>query len=148
MPIPPGVKEITKEIKRESIYNQSGIAFWPFNTLYQLRALAVQSSQLFIGGRTLLFTPDLLNFWLCGSRTTERSIASTSQCLSVDKDEWLNDLLAALDIPPAIMPEVVTSGTILGSLRADVAEETKLKSMKVIAPDEHDTASAVVATPL
>lgn len=142
------IDEVTKEIKRESIYQQSGIAFWPFNTLYQLRALAVQNSPLFNEGKTLLFTPDLLNFWLCGSRTTERSIASTSQCLAVDEDIWLNDLLAALDIPPAIMPEVVPSGTILNTLRDDVAELTNLKSLKVIAPAEHDTGSAVVATPL
>lgn len=142
------IEEVTSIIPREEIYAKTGIAFWPFNTIYQLRALALQQSPLLSEGATLLFTPDLLHYWLSGAKVSERSIASTSQCLSVHEDVWLSDLLAKLDIPAGIFSPVVPSGTVLGELLPDIAEIVGQTGMKVITPPSHDTASAVVATPL
>lgn len=142
------IEAVAAAIPREEIYRQSGIAFWPFNTLYQLRAMALQHSPALALGRTLLFTPDLLHYWLSGVRVSERSIASTSQCLAANDDRWLDLLLASLDIPSSLMPDVVPSGTILGPVRPDVASETNCPGLQVITPASHDTASAVVATPL
>jgi len=142
------IEEVTARIPRSEIFSQSGIAFWPFNTLYQLRALALQKSPLLREGKTLLFTPDLLHYWLCGAKVSERSIASTSQCLAVGDDTWLSPLLESLGIPAGIMPPVVPSGTVLGEVLPDVAAETGLPGLKVITPAAHDTASAVAAAPL
>lgn len=142
------IEEVTSLVPREEIYAKSGIAFWPFNTLYQLRTLALQHSPLLREGRTLLFTPDLLHYWLCGAKVSERSIASTSQCLAVESDTWLVELLESLGIPSGMMPPVVPSGTRLGELLPDIAAAVGQHGMQVIAPPCHDTASAVVATPL
>jgi len=142
------IEEVSAQIPRESIFAQSGIAFWPFNSLYQLRALALRRSPLLREGSTLLFTPDLLHYWLCGTKVSERSIASTSQCLAVGKDEWLVEMLGSLGIPSGIMPPVVPSGTVLGELLPDIAGETGLAGLKIITPAAHDTGSAVAATPL
>ncbi len=142
------IEEVTARIPRAEIFRQSGIAFWPFNTLYQLYALAKAGSPLLREGRTLLFTPDLLHYWLCGARVSERSIASTSQCLAVGEDAWLGGLLESLGIPPRLLPAVVPSGTVLGDLLPDIADATGLAGTKVITPACHDTAAAVAATPL
>ncbi len=142
------IEAVTAQIPRARIYAETGIAFWPFNTLFQLRALALQRSPLLREGRTLLFTPDLLHYWLSGVKVSERSIASTSQCLSVGDDVWQADLLAALEIPAGIMPPVVPSGTVLGPILDDVAAATGLSCTRVITPASHDTAAAVAATPL
>jgi sugar (pentulose or hexulose) kinase len=142
------IEEVTARVPRETVFAQSGIAFWPFNTMYQLRALALQNSPLLREGKTLLFTPDLLHYWLCGEKVSERSIASTSQCLAVGEDAWLGDLLESLGIPAGLMPPVVPSGTVLGKVLPDIAAETGLAGMKIITPAAHDTASAVAAAPL
>jgi rhamnulokinase len=142
------IEAVTAQIPRETIFAQSGIAFWPFNTLYQLRALALQRSALLREGHTLLFTPDLLHYWLSGAKVSERSIASTSQCLAVGEDVWLSELLESLGIPAHLMPPVVPSGTDLGAVRPDVGEELGMPALRVITPASHDTASAVVAAPL
>lgn len=133
-------------IPEEEIYRQSGICFWPFNTLNQLRALALQKSPLLQSADTLLFTPDLLHYWLSGERSCERTIASTSQCLAVNEDRWLTDILQALDIPTQIFPEITPTGSILAPLRSYVAAEVGA-AMQVIAPASHDTISAFLATP-
>lgn len=142
------IDEVTTQISKDDIFAKSGIAFWPFNTLYQLRALSLQHATSLREGKTLLFMPDLLHYWLCGEKKSERSIASTSQCLAMETDTWLNDLLGSLSIPSAIMPPVVPSGTVLGPLLPDIASLVGQENMQVITPACHDTASAVVATPL
>ena len=143
------IEEVTARIPAAEIFANSGIAFWPFNTLYQLRALALQRSPLLREGRTLLFTPDLLHYWLCGEKATERSIASTSQCLAVGDDRWLSELLEPLGIPSALFSApIVPSGTILGPVLPELAAELGLEGMQIITPASHDTAAAVAAAPL
>ncbi|HOF89469.1 MAG TPA: rhamnulokinase family protein, partial [Armatimonadota bacterium] len=142
------IEEVTAQHSRERIFARTGIAFWPFNTLFQLRAMAKAKSPALYAGATLLFTPDLIHYWLSGVKVAERSIASTSQCMDVNRDAWATDLLQRLDIPDDIMPDIVPSGTVLGPLLPEIAEEVGFGGTQVIAPAAHDTASAVAATPL
>ena len=140
------IEEICAKLPARQLYEQSGICFWPFNTLNQLRAMVLQRSPLLREAQSLLFTPDLLHYWLCGVQGCERAIASTSQCLSVSENHWLESTLQALDIPAHIFPEIIPSGSVLAPLRREVAAEVG-GSMQVIAPASHDTVSAFIATP-
>src|SRR5207249_9217748 len=49
--------------------------------------------------------------------------------------------------PAQILPPLVSSGTVIGEIRADIAEECGAPKILVIAPGCHDTASAVAAVP-
>lgn len=135
-------------VPRDKIFQRTGLAFLPFNTLYQLFALkAACSPQLQIAD-TLLLTPDLLNFWLTGRKAAEYSIASTTQMLDAATRNWDGELLDKLGIPKQILPEIVMPGTVLGPLRAELAARLNLdKNTPVIAVGGHDTASAVAAVP-
>jgi rhamnulokinase len=133
-------------VPKAEIFNRTGLAFMPFNTLFQLLALK-NSPQLAIA-QTLLFMPDLLNFWLTGNKTAEYTIASTSQMLDARSRNWDKQLLGKFDLPTHILPGIITPGTQVGTLRADVANRIGLsKSTRVIAPGGHDTASAVASVP-
>ncbi len=95
----------------------------------------------------MLMVPDLLHFWLCGVAVTERTNASTTQFFDPQTGDWATELLDALDLPSGLLPRIVEPGTVLGELSADVAQETGLQGLQVIAPATHDTASAVAAVP-
>jgi rhamnulokinase len=137
-----------KKVAREEIFNRTGLAFLPFNTLYQLLALKNQNpSQLQIA-ETLLLMPDLLNFWLTGEKSAEYSIASTTQMLDAKTRDWDRTLLNRLEIPTSILPNLVAPGTTLGPLRAELAGRLGMSAnTRVVAPGEHDTASAIAAVP-
>src|SRR5258708_17404868 len=77
----------------------------------------------------------------------EFSIASTSQLSDPRKKKWAVEMLEKLDIPSRLLPEIVPSGTILGPLHDDVAQECGAGKIPVITPASHDTASAVAAVP-
>jgi rhamnulokinase len=61
---------------------------------------------------------------------------------------WATGLLAKLNLPTHILPEIVAPGTELGNLLSTLAKATGIKGAPpVIAPGTHDTASAVAAIP-
>jgi rhamnulokinase len=133
---------------REEIFAQTGIQFMPINTLFQLHAMQLAQSPGLGIAKTLLFTPDLFSYWLTGIMRAEVSIASTSQFYNPAKKDWATDLLQKLGIPTSMLPEIVPSGTRLGTLLPEVAEASGLSpDTPVFATASHDTASAVAAVP-
>lgn len=143
-----GMLEAAFEIvPSERIFDRTGIQFMQINTLYQLLALKRSGSPLLEAAQTMLMMPDLLNFWFTGVKTTEFSIASTSQMVDPRTRSWATDLIEEMGLPTHLLTEIVQPGTVIGNLRADIATETGCNTAPVIAPGEHDTASAVVAVP-
>ena len=135
------------KVPREQVFETTGIQFMQLNTLYQLVAMREANSQALEIAETLLFMPDLFNFLFTGVRKSEFSIATTSQFYDPRKRDWARPMLERLGIPTRILPEIVPSGTVLGPLTKDVADECGVGPIPLIAPACHDTASAVLAVP-
>jgi rhamnulokinase len=132
----------------EQIFDATGIQLMRINTLFQLLAMKQRGSKFLEAADTLLFMPDLFNFLLCGSRQSEMSIASTSQMFDPRRKQWANELIQKFALPAQILAPIVPSGTVLGTLRPEVASECGIAPARVIAPGCHDTASAVAAVPV
>jgi len=134
-------------VPREQVFGYTGIQFMQFNSLYQLYAMKLAGSPALDAADRLLFMPDLLNYWLTGVQKSETSIASTSQFYDPRTKRFSTELLDRLGLPSAILPPLVDTGTLLGPLRAELAESTRLGPVPVYATAAHDTASAVAAVP-
>ncbi|PYT20202.1 MAG: rhamnulokinase [Acidobacteria bacterium] len=141
------VEKAFKAVPREQIFEKTGIQFMQINTLYQLYAMRLTGSPALERARTLLMMPDLFNYWLTGVAKAELTIASTTQFYDPRRQGWAVDLLKALDLPHAILPELVPPGTLLGPLLRSVGERAGLAGVPVYATGCHDTASAVAAVP-
>jgi len=132
---------------RERVYEITGIQFLPFNSIFQLHALALENPGLLAGAADLLFMPDLITYFLTGRKTTEATIASTSQLINPRTGTWSPELIAALGINPGLLHDPVPPATAIGSLLPALAKETGLPEIPVVATASHDTASAVAAVP-
>ncbi len=137
-----------ERISLEDIYTQTGNQLIEFNTLFQLLALKRDHSPMLASAHSLLMLPDLFNFWLCGEKASEQTIASTSQCFNPFTRDWAVDLLAALGLPTHIFQKIIPAGSILGKVQPWIAETTGCQDLPVIAPACHDTGSAVAAIPV
>jgi rhamnulokinase len=115
------------------------------NTLSQLYSMK-GSAQLDAAAH-LLFMPDLFSYFLTGTINNEYCIASTSELLDARQRDWSWQTIDALGLPRHIFGPIVMPGTVRGKLRADIAEETGLGEVDVVAVGSHDTASAVAAVP-
>ena len=136
-------------VPRERIYELTGLQFLSINTAYQLLAMSRAGSPILGAAETLLMMPDLFGWLLTGRRAGERTNATTSQLYDPRRGDWSRELCEGLGLSPAILPELIDPGTILGPLRPSVAAELGIsRSLDVIAPATHDTASAVAAVPV
>lgn len=135
-------------VPKEEIFKQTGIAFNWFNTIYQLLSSRLSGDVTLDNAKTLLFMPDLFNFFLTGVKKTEYTEASTSQMFDSAKHEWAYDLLKKLNIPTDILTDVIYPGEIVGNIKPELAEELGIAQIPVVAVASHDTGSAVASVPV
>lgn len=141
------VELATQRVPREEIFAETGLQFMQINSLYQLLAMSREHPRLLEQAGRFLMIADYFHWCLCGSRVVEFTNATTTQMYHPGRRDWAVELLRKLDIPTHILGDVVTPGTKLGQLRAEVAEASGLPRINVVAPATHDTGSAVAAVP-
>jgi rhamnulokinase len=134
------IEQVTARISRAEIYRRTGIQFQPFNTIFQLAAMAAREPEWVARTRHLLMIPDYFHFRLCGGMANEYTDATTTQLLNLD-GTWDRELFAAAGLKQIWMQPPVPAGTVLGEARFGN------RAAKVVAGTTHDTASAVVGTP-
>lgn len=137
-----GVERVHAIVAPEELYRRNGLQFLPINTLYQLAA-----EHDIVEAESALLIPDLIAFLLTGARAAERTNASTTGLLDVRTREWDVELADRLGLPASILPPLVDPGARIGRLTGDAAERIG-RALDVVAVGSHDTASAVVATPM
>lgn len=125
------IDRIFKKISPYDLYKATGNQIMPINTLFQLAAEHRKNA------KTLLFMPDLFVWALCGSKSTEKTIASTSQMYGFNNDNWNYDIARLSGIDTDILQPLADSSTVAGEYRG----------IKVIKVAGHDTQCAVAAMP-
>jgi rhamnulokinase len=141
-------EEAFRRMPRERIFALTGVAFQPFNTLYQLLATRLGAPAILDSASSLLMMPDLLAYLLTGEKGTEYTDASTTQMLDASARTWSVQLLKAMDLPEHLFGVPSAPGALRGMLLSSLAADLGIAPFPVIAVAGHDTASAVVATPL
>lgn len=131
----------------ENLWQRTGIQPLFFNTIYQLMAEAHKTPAALKQATDLLFMPDLLNYWMCGVKAIERTIASTAGLLRAGSAHWDLELAGMIGIPERLLKPVTEPATRLGPLLGDLAKETGLHNVSVTTCGSHDTASAVLGVP-
>jgi len=141
------MEEVFRIIPKSEIYKLTGIAMWPFNSLYQLHAWKRDQPDVLGIARTLLFMPDIFNWLFSGVKSTDYTFASTSQLINPHTRTWEPVLFEKLGLPLSIMNEILEPGTPIGKLVPELAQQLNLKDLSVVAVGSHDTASAIVSVP-
>ncbi len=136
------------QVSSDDIFAATGIQFMQFNTLFQLLSMRLAADPQLTAAAKLLLIPDLMHYWMSGVAAAEYTNASTTQMLDCHTRTWADPLLARLDIPRHILPDIVMPGTILGPLLGSVCDDTGLRTAPpVIAGATHDTGAAIAAIP-
>ena len=115
------MEPVFARLPRRDIFQQTGIQFMRFNTLFQLLAMQRDRSPLLDAAQTLLFMPDLFHYFFTGIKVNEFTDASTSQMLDPRTRGWAYELLRALGLPSHFLGTLIQPGTVLGPLRTSIA---------------------------
>lgn len=143
-----GVAIVDKLVSPEDQYRHNGLQFLQFNTLYQLAAHQVLDPEEWDRAATMLLIPDLIAHWLTGVARTERTNASTTGLLNVQTNEWDWELIDLLGFKRELFTDLVSPGDAIGALLTQHVTHPALATAVVTAVPSHDTAAAVVGTPL
>lgn len=141
------VESFLRKIPRERLHGLTGLQIMFVNTVYQLEAMVRDKSPSLEIAKDLLFMPDFFHFLLTGIKKTEFTFATTSQLYNPVTREWEPEVFEKLGLTKSLMQEIVMPGTILGNVTDEVANETGLGHVPVVAVATHDTGSAVAAVP-
>jgi sugar (pentulose or hexulose) kinase len=140
-------KKAFKLMSKRDIYENTGLQFLQFNSVYQLLAMRLNNSVALAKTTNLVFIADLFSYFLCGKIFAEYSLASTSQFMDMRTGKWSKEVLDGLSLPVEIMPKIIRPGTIVSQLSAEIGTQLRCGPVPVIAIGSHDTASAVAAVP-
>ncbi len=140
-------EKVYELVAEKELYGRTGIQKQVFNTIYQLMALKTKESEALRTASKLLMIPDYFHFLLTGRAVTEYTNATTTQLVNSQSKEWDEELIRRLGYSVSIFQQIRTPGTVLGSLKEDIAKEIGY-TCEVVLPATHDTGSAVAAVPV
>ena len=147
-PYTEGIPEkLFQKVSREQLYALIGIQAINYNSIFQMFAQAEEGSVAYRHAKRILFMPDLLAYMLTRGKVCETTIASTSGLMNPKTQQFVPSLMAAVGLTEDHIPDRVQPGEVVGRLRFNIAKETGLGEVPVVAVAGHDTASAVVAVP-
>lgn len=130
------VDRVRCPLTREELFARNGLQHLPFTTCYQLLAEPPGA----LDGRTMLLVPDLVVHALTGDVAAEVTNASTTGLLDARTRTWSTSTVADLGLPPDLLPRLVHPG--------DPRGRWQVGGPELVTVGSHDTASAVVGTPL
>ena len=136
-----------QKVPREQLYALTGIQIMNFNSIFQMFAQAEEGSVAYQHAKRILFMPDLLSYLLTRGKVCEYTIASTSGLMNPRTQQFEPSLMDAVGLKDDQIPDKVQPGEVVGKLRFNIAKETGLGEVPVVAVAGHDTASAIVAVP-
>ena len=141
------MERVYAKIPYSELYGITGIESMSFNTVFQTNADLNDRPWIPQNAKTLLFTPDLLGYFLTGKEVAEYTIASTSAMMDANKREFSGEVCDRLGFDKKLFAPVVMPGNVLGSLTPEVDEETGGTGAVLVNVPSHDTSCAVMAVP-
>ena len=127
-------------------YRLTGIQRQPFNTAYQLLALAGEHPEQIAGATRFLMMPEYLNYLLTGVMANEYTNATTTGMLNARTKDWEPGVLEAFGIPAGLFERPVMPGAAIGGLLPRWRERVGF-DVQVMLPATHDTGSGYLAIP-
>ncbi|HRX57868.1 MAG TPA: FGGY family carbohydrate kinase, partial [Eubacteriales bacterium] len=101
-------------VPQRTLFERTGIASMPFNTVYQLYTRVREGDPALRSAETLLFSPDLYGYFLTGEKATEYTIATTSMLYDGANRRWDYETMRTLNIPSKLFTSIDRAGTLRG----------------------------------
>jgi rhamnulokinase len=131
----------------DALYDRTGIQFLELNTLPQIVADIRDEPGIVWETAARLLIAEYFLYRLSGVQVAERTMASTTQLVDARSGEWSLELIEAIGDDVRRWPRIVSPGTVLGPLLAELVPNGVERAPAVLACCAHDTASAVAAVP-
>jgi xylulokinase len=142
----PQVRRLDETIGKDALFASSGLSLQPIFGLCKMLWLQEQKPEAFARTSRWLNVADYIAYRLSGVPATDYSLASRMLTLDLANRAWNTDLLNATGVPEDMLAPLMQSGTPLGTITPDAADQTTLPRSVTIATGGHDHVCGALAT--
>jgi xylulokinase len=135
---------IVERYPAERLFALTGKRAAPFYVLPKLLWLRRKRPELWRRVHKVLMGHDYLVYRFCGEAVTDHSMASGTLLYDLQALDWSGELLEAFEIPVEILPAVRWSGTPVGVLKPEIAEQLHLRPDTVVSVGGQDQKCAAL----
>lgn len=119
-------ERLKDELGAEYLYSVTGLDVNPIFSLPKILWIRENQPEVYEKTWKWLQIADYILFRLSGKAVTDYTLASRTLVFDVAKNQWSDEILNAVDVPKDMLPDVLESGTVLGHVTAQAAQETGL----------------------
>lgn len=138
--------EITETLGREKLIAITANPALPGFTAGKILWVREHEPEIYEKCRHILLPKDFIRYKLTGEFATEVSDASGMNLLDVPNRRWSGEVLAALDIDPAMLGTMHESADVTGTVTSAAAEATGLAAGTPVVGGAGDNAAAAIGT--
>jgi xylulokinase len=118
---------IAQSVSIEEAYRITGHQLSPTYSLTKIAWVRENEPEAYARTRIVCQAKDYLVARLTGHVVTDPSDASSTNAYDQASGRWSDVMLGAADLPIGLLPEIVPSSTVVGAVRADVADHIGLR---------------------
>lgn len=138
-------RQLEEAVGADLLAEVAGLRPQPIYGLCKLMWLAQNEPDAYSRMRAWLNVADFIAYRLCGEQATDYSLATRTAALDLGALGWSDELLSAAGISEELLPPLTWSGTRLGTVRSEAADETGLGTEVVVATGGHDHVCGALA---
>jgi len=138
------MREVLALIAPERLYALTGIQIISLNSLFQLYADKLAGVS---GESRWMNLPEYVTCLLGGRPVAEFTNATHTQLVALGEAKWCAEIFNATGLELLAAPEIVGTGTLVGTLSGELRGLPALSRTRLFVPACHDTASAIAAIP-
>lgn len=142
----PVMESMDQWIDVEKLYQLNGIGQYSFNTLFKLRWLQKNRSDLYRKMKTFVFISSMITHRLTGELTTDKTMAGTSMMTNLNTRNWEDSVLSTLNLTKEHFPPMVEAGEKIGTLQPNIAKLLGLSTDTAVISCGHDTQFAILGS--
>ena len=135
---------IGERVGRDRVYAVTGHRAASNYVAPKILWLRTHQPELFARTRKVLQAKDYMAFRLTGLYATDYSDASGTGLFDLAERRWAEEILAALDLDPDLMPQALPSSTVMGTVTREAAHLTGLSPGTPVVIGGGDGACATV----
>ncbi|RKX98102.1 MAG: hypothetical protein DRZ90_04005 [Spirochaetes bacterium] len=128
------------------LFNLTGMRPHPMNSLTKILLLRDISPAVYNSASRITTYADFILGKLGAPGITDLTMASRTMAWDIEKGEWSEEILHALDVNPGLFSEVVPSGSPVGTLAPKVAEYTGMSEKVILGAGGHDQPCAALGS--
>jgi xylulokinase len=127
-----------RTLSRASIYRATGMPLHPMYSINKILWIKEHLPEVYRRAYKFTLVEDFVIARLCGEFGIDYSLASRSMAFDVVKKRWSREILAAAGVEESLLSPAHPSGTVIGTLKRELASELGLPGGVAVVTGGHD----------